>query len=152
MNMKKQLLLFFMMLLPMLVSADAVEIDGIYYNLIHKGMVAVVVDGGLGYYKGDIVIPNEVTYENETYSVTSIGEKAFCDSPATSIILPNSIVSIEDYAFAFCYNLVSVFIPNSVTSIGNYAFQSCNKLLALVIPSSIQYLGEFPTVSIKSSN
>ena len=35
--MKKQLLLFVMMLLPMVAMADPVEIDGIYYNLISEG-------------------------------------------------------------------------------------------------------------------
>ena len=35
--MKKQLLLLVMMLLPLVAMADAVEIDGIYYNLIPKG-------------------------------------------------------------------------------------------------------------------
>jgi hypothetical protein len=35
-NMKKQLLLILMTLLPMVASADAVEINGIYYNLVSK--------------------------------------------------------------------------------------------------------------------
>ena len=40
--MKKQLLLLVMMLLPMVTMADAVEIDGIYYNLIDKAKIAEV--------------------------------------------------------------------------------------------------------------
>jgi len=40
--MKKQILLFVMVLVPMLASADAVEIDGIYYNLITKAKEAEV--------------------------------------------------------------------------------------------------------------
>ncbi len=31
-----------MLLLPLMASAEAVEIDGIYYNLINKGKVAEV--------------------------------------------------------------------------------------------------------------
>ena len=38
--MKKQLLILVMALLPMVASADAVEIDGIYYNLVSKAKVA----------------------------------------------------------------------------------------------------------------
>ena len=43
--MKKQLLLLVMMLLPMAVWADPVEIDGIYYNLISKIKEAEVTHG-----------------------------------------------------------------------------------------------------------
>ena len=50
--MKKQLLLFIMMLLPMVASADAVEINGIYYNLISKGHVAEVTKKPSGKYTG----------------------------------------------------------------------------------------------------
>ena len=37
----------------------------------------------------------------------------------------NSVTSIGDEAFLFCYGLTSITIPNSVTSIGSYAFYSC---------------------------
>ena len=42
--MKKQLLLFILMLLPLVASADAVEIDGIYYNLVSKVKQTEVTD------------------------------------------------------------------------------------------------------------
>ena len=40
--MKKVLLSILLMLLPMLASADAVEIDGIWYNLVPKAKEAEV--------------------------------------------------------------------------------------------------------------
>ena len=40
--MKKQLITFIAMFLPILASADAVEIDGICYNLITKAKIAEV--------------------------------------------------------------------------------------------------------------
>lgn len=42
--MKKQLLLIMSMLLPLVASADAVEIDGIYYHLVSKAKQAEVTD------------------------------------------------------------------------------------------------------------
>ena len=39
--------------------------------------------------------------------------------------IPNSVTSIEAYAFYRCSGLPSITIPNSVTSIGDYAFYSC---------------------------
>ena len=77
--MKKQLLLFVMMLLPMVASADSVEIDGIYYNLISKAKQAEVTSNPdyYNYYTGDIVIPEAVTYGDTDYSVKSIETGAF---------------------------------------------------------------------------
>ncbi len=74
-------------------------------------------------------IPETVTYNGITYSVTSIGDNAFsrCSS-LTSVTIPNSVTSIGDNAFSRCSSLTSVTIPNSVTSIGFYAFTQCTSL------------------------
>ena len=100
--MKKQLLLLAMILLPLVASAETVEINGIYYNLITKGKIAEVTSNP-NKYTGSVVIPEKVTYESVEYSVTSIGESAFDG----------------------CSGLTSVTIPNSVTSIGGSAFYNC---------------------------
>ena len=100
--MKQTLLSLLMMLLPLMANAEAVEIDGIYYNLINKAKEAEVTSGS-NKYTGDVVIPSSVVYNDVTYSVTSIGQ----------------------YAFDECSGLTSVTIPNSVTSIGSIAFWGC---------------------------
>ena len=87
-------------------------------------------------YSGSVVIPETVTYNGTTYSVTSIGDGAFeyC-SKLTSVTIPNSVTSIGEEAFEYCSKLTSVTIPNSVTSIGNYAFIGCLKLTSVAINS-----------------
>ena len=77
-------------------------------------------------YSGSVIIPNSVSFNGQTYSVTSIGQWAFsyCNS-LTSVTIPNSVTSIGDCAFYYCSSLTSVNIPNSVTSIGNSAFWNC---------------------------
>ena len=81
------------------------------------------------YPTGDLEIPGSVEYDNITYSVTSIGERAFyyCIE-LTSITIPNTVTSIGREAFSVCSGLTSVTIPNSIESIGNYAFKECSGL------------------------
>ena len=51
-------------LLPMVAHADAVEIDGIYYNLITKGKVAEVTSNP-NRYSNSVDIPDKVSYERD---------------------------------------------------------------------------------------
>ena len=82
---------------------------------------------------GNLIIPSTISYNGTTYSVTSIGERAFAYCRGlTSVALPNSVTSIADYAFSRCSSLTSVTIPNSVTSIGKRAFYECIGLTSIV--------------------
>ena len=122
MNLKKQLFLFVLMSLPLIVCAHDIEVantDGvtIYYNYANNGTALAVTYRGSSYdsysneYSGNVVIPEEVTYMNRTRKVTSIG----------------------DYAFSSCNKLTSVIIPNSVTSIGGSAFTGCSGLQKVIV-------------------
>ena len=138
MNMKKQIItLIILALLPLVANADAVEIDGIYYNLIPKGKVAEVTSNP-NKYIGAIEIPKKVTYDGVTYDVTTIGALAFgwC-TDLTVVTIPNSVTSIGSEAFSGCTGLTSVTIPNSVTTIGNYAFYGCTGMTSVSIGNSV---------------
>ena len=76
-----------------------------------------------------VTIPETITCNGTTYSVTSIGDWAFygCTS-LTSVTIPNSVTSIGKSAFMWCSSLTSVTIPHSVTSIGEDAFQACSSI------------------------
>ncbi len=95
-------------------------------------------------YTGDVVIPETVTYNGKTYSVTRIDFGAFrgC-SVLASITIPNSVTSIGSYAFRGCSVLASITIPNSVTSIGSYAFYNCSGLASITIPNSVTSIGSY---------
>ncbi|MBQ5509154.1 MAG: leucine-rich repeat protein, partial [Muribaculaceae bacterium] len=45
-----------------------------------------------------------------------------------SVVIPDSVTKICNYAFNHCSNLTSVTIPNSVKIIGHYAFDDCTNL------------------------
>ena len=58
-------------------------------------------------------------------------------------MIPNSVTSIGDWAFAYCSGLTSVTIPNSVTSIGYYAFGYCSGLTSVTIGDSVTSIGYY---------
>ena len=154
--MKKLNLLFTALLLMCCVGnakAEEVTIDGIKYDVITKAKQAKVISGDTKY-QGDIVIPSEITYNNVTCSVTSIGEKAFsgCDY-LTSITIPSSVTSIRDEAFYRCTGLESI-----VVDAGNTKYDSrenCNAIIETetnslilgcnntVIPNSVTSIGNY---------
>ena len=132
-----RLIWLFVLLISIPASAYDFESGDIYYN-ISSGQVYVT--HGDSEYKGDIVIPSQVTYYGRTYKVFSIGGQAFanCNS-LTSVSIPNSVISIEIQAFWQCYNLRSITIPQSVSYIGEYAFSGCGRLNSIVVDSNNRY-------------
>ena len=136
----------------------SVEINGIYYDLDAENKTAeVTFQEMFSYYNyygiTTLTIPSSVTYNSETYSVTSIGSYTFdgCSS-LTSITIPNSVTSIGNYAFRYCDALTSITIPNNVTSIGGGAFEGCTSLTSIkwnAKKCNDFYLSEHPFYELK---
>ena len=77
-------------------------------------------------------IPETVTYNETTYSVTSIEEWAFYNcSSLTSVTIANSVISIGNGTFYNCRSLTYISIGNSLTYIGYEAFYNCSSLNTL---------------------
>lgn len=88
-----------------------------------------------------VKIPSTVKWDQVTYTVKSIGAKAFldCDSLG-AVVLPPTIESIGDSAFMRCGNLKSIEIPNSVKNLGVASFLACHRLVKLELPDDITYI------------
>ena len=74
-------------------------------------------------------------------SIIKNGAFSGCDI-LTEIILPDTIITIEESAFYNCTNLVKIETPASVNSIGIGAFNSCTNLISIFIPVSVINVGE----------
>jgi hypothetical protein len=102
------------------------KINGLYYRF--SGTEAeVVTELDNGYNEPpsarNIVIPSSVTYNGNTYTVTSIGDWVFAyNESVRSISIPNTVVSIGECAFFYAEKLSSIHIPKSVKAIGKGAF------------------------------
>lgn len=106
---------------------------------VNNGKVTITKYTGVS---KDVVFPSTIG----GLPVVQIGEDAthftlgsFTGQKLTSVIIPDSVKKIGDYAFHD--NLISsLVLSNGLTSIGTYAFNS-NQLTSVVIPNSVTSLG-----------
>ena len=95
-----------------------------------------------GYWRHTVRIPATVEREGKAYTVTAIGDSAFCRSSATVVEMPSTITKIGDLAFWHCDNMKHIDIPEGVEEIGYCAFSNCIGLETLTIPSTVRTFGE----------
>lgn len=73
--------------------------------------------------------------------VIKIGKKAFENSNCESIVLPDSIIEIEDEAFKNCKSLFEIKLSMNLQKIGRWAFFWCKSLKSITLPETLNCLG-----------
>jgi len=123
--------------------------DTIWYDITSEEDKTCAVTRGQGYnplrYKGEIIIPQEVTNGNVTYLVTGIENGAFEEcSQLTKVSIPSTVTYIGSDAFYECRNLTDIGeLPTGLQSIGSYAFESTS-ISSVTIPASVKSIDAAP--------
>lgn len=112
---QKLWMLIAMLCASLFASAYDFEVDGIYYNILSDQSTVEVTYRNTNYdaYIGEIIIPSEVSYNGNTYTVTGIGYRAFYK----------------------CSSVTAITIPPTVNKIGLYAFEDANHIQKVNISS-----------------
>ena len=101
----------------------------------HDTSMAIV--GFTGEPEGLVQLPD--TYES--LPVTAIDEEAFkgCGK-LVAVVVPDSVITIGNSAFADCKELRYVQLSSKLTKLGDYAFSGCTAMTGIVIPESVTSL------------
>ncbi len=106
--------------------ATATNLDAVNYD-IYSNLTISVAAGH----------PTMTTVDGVTYT-KDMTRVLFCDkNKAGAYVMPNSVTSIADAAFANCDALTAVTIAPSVTSIVYRAFEGCGLLASVTLPQSL---------------
>ena len=128
------------MLLPILASAEPVEVDGLNYLLNEEEKTATVTSSN---YKGILVIPETIHVGGKEYTITAIEGNAFIRNyDLLSVTIPNTIKSIGGSTFGECTSLSNVKIGDGVETIGSSAFYSC-ALVSVTIGKNVSSIGNW---------
>jgi len=130
--MKRKILLFALMVVAIscifVLSASAVEHNGLYYSLNDSDKTAALTNENVKCTIENLVIPETITIgegENAiTYTVTTINNEAFSGNTPHSTKWAGNL------------NIKTVVIPKTVTSIGSHAFRNCKNIQSVVCKAS----------------
>lgn len=149
----KQLTLFLLVLFGIFPSNGQIytTVGDLKYS-IHNDTQTASVSGfrtsDVAYYNYDLIIPDEITYNDNSYPVVAIDNSAFSGRKITgSLTIGDNVKSIGSSAFSSAFNGYmgvrgKLIIGKSVESIGDNAFNGCNFVGTLDIPNSVKSIGK----------
>jgi hypothetical protein len=93
-------------------SANVIEEEKGEYEVTSENTVEIIGDDNVS---GAYSIPESISQDGVSYSVTSIGDRAFMGNTSlTDITIPASVISIGSGSFSGCSNLKSITVNNII--------------------------------------
>ena len=131
------------------------SINGVLFSKDKKKLIAYPAN-----LEGSYTVPNHVetigfgAFENskltninfeENINLLTIGYRAFFKANIEEITIPNTVVSIDYYAFAYCKDLTTVKFEEGSRLTGIYegAFYNCKSLVDITLPETIVEISDF---------
>ena len=154
-------ILFTILLLAATINTYAYDFSAVcstgqtlYYQIVNNGVKVTYEEyhysysGSNWYYNhypsGNVIIPDVVNYNGNSYAVIGIDSYAFymC-SGITSVVLPNTIKEIGSCAFYQCSSLTQVTLPDSLVLISNSLFSQCTALSNIILPQTLESIDSY---------
>lgn len=143
MRCKSYKILLCSILFPLYVFAQEVRVNNVWYVLDFSTQTATIRGLDSTHHDPQLKIPPYIQHQEQAYKVVKVGTGAFeRNDYLQRIDLPNTIISIDSFAFMSCSHLESIRIRGNVSSIGTAAFGWCPRLKKLVLPTNITYIPE----------
>lgn len=122
------------------------EYEGIYYSVLsEEDKTATVFDPHAflfdsGGYQGDITVAENPIKDGVEYTTVEVARRCFMASAITSLVMPNSILTISD-AVTSLYELENLVISENVESIvRSFMFLTCENFEEYTVPESVKEL------------
>lgn len=107
--------------------AERVVVDGINYETNDDNFTATVVASDGEPYKGALVIPASITYNNQTYDVTNIESTAFSYNGFITSVDIHAPITETGSMFSGCTSLTSVSLPELYAVVVHEPQEQCSR-------------------------
>lgn len=115
----------------------------IRYNIFSgsKLLMDHAPENGIYYVDHYAITAEDLTHVTIKEGTVGLAEELFYYSNIKSVTLPDSLRSIGNDAFSFCYDLESVTFGAGLKYIGQNAFTECSALKSIDLPEGLEYIG-----------
>ncbi len=113
-------------------NRNVIAVSEIFNYILDEYNNAIIT--GCNQDSGTITIPSTI----DGHNVIGIDDYAFERKNFTNVIISEGIISIGDFAFMNCPQLVSVKLPNSLKKLDSHVFCNCTNLTTVTLPDSLE--------------
>lgn len=111
-------------------------------NLTEVQLPENVETVGTGAFGGCTSLKELTFSKNDSEGLTTIKTAAFAGSALEHISLPDTLTTLEPYAFSNAAQLQSIVLPQNITEIPENAFEGCTSLTSVELPAALTSISE----------